>query len=168
MTAVHIRERKSVGQAAFTLIEIMVVVAIMGLILAAGVPSLSRVLQKEGFRKTMSDIKDACHATRRAAVMEPTKRAQLVFRPGDGTFSGGGKGGKIEGAVIDGLFVNLRNFTREDQAVVNFYPNGTSDEFLLILRSERNEQLALVIELATGTPAILSEQELQKLRDGAL
>ena len=37
---------------AFTLIEIMVVVAIMGIILAAGIPSLYGMLHKEGLRKT--------------------------------------------------------------------------------------------------------------------
>jgi prepilin-type N-terminal cleavage/methylation domain-containing protein len=40
---------------AFTLIEIMVVVAIIGIVMAAGAPTLHKALNKEGFRKTVSD-----------------------------------------------------------------------------------------------------------------
>lgn len=40
---------------AFTLIEIMVVVAIMGLILATGIPSIYRIWNREGMRQAVID-----------------------------------------------------------------------------------------------------------------
>ena len=45
----------------FTLLEIMVVVAIMGLIMAMGVPSILSALKKDGMRKAVSDLQDGRH-----------------------------------------------------------------------------------------------------------
>ena len=57
-----IANRKS--RSAFTLMEIMIVVAIIGLIMAMGLPSIIKVLQKEGMRKAVSDLTDVCAAAR--------------------------------------------------------------------------------------------------------
>src|SRR6185312_11697816 len=79
---------------AFTLIEIMVVVAIMGIILAAGVPSLYGFMHKSGVRKTMSDIVETCKSARQKAIMSGTI-ANLIIHPKDGTMEveGGASGG---------------------------------------------------------------------------
>jgi prepilin-type N-terminal cleavage/methylation domain-containing protein len=67
----------------FTLIEIMVVVAVMAVIVVAGVPTLYRLFHKEGFRKTMNDFTDVCKAARSRAILQgvPT---QVVFYPREG------------------------------------------------------------------------------------
>ena len=50
---------------AFTLIEIMIVVAIIGIVMAMGVPSVVRTMEKEGMRKAISDIVEARFRTLR-------------------------------------------------------------------------------------------------------
>src|SRR5215469_7583162 len=78
------RNEFRVSERAFTLIEIMVVVAIMGIILAAGIPSLYGFLHKAGLRKTTSDIVETCQSARSVAILggSPT---ELVFHPREGT-----------------------------------------------------------------------------------
>ena len=58
---------------AFTLIEIMVVVAIIAVIAAAAIPSLYGFVHKEGFRRTLSDVLDACRSARSDATPRPAR-----------------------------------------------------------------------------------------------
>jgi prepilin-type N-terminal cleavage/methylation domain-containing protein len=158
---------KTVRRSAFTLIEVMVVVAIIGIVVAAGVPSLYRLWHKEGFRKSISDLLDASNAARAEAILHDAP-AELVFNPRQGTFSGGGKSGHIEGGVIQLLEVNLRNYNDAQNARVRFFPNGTSDELVVILRSDRNEQRGVVLDIMTGMPLLLNERGLEDLLRGKL
>jgi type IV fimbrial biogenesis protein FimT len=72
--------RNSQFHRAFTLIEIMVVVAIIGLVLAMGVPSLLMAVRKEGMRKGVSDVMDACSEARARAIYQG-KPTELVLYP---------------------------------------------------------------------------------------
>ena len=162
--------------AAFTLIEIMIVVAIIGIILATGVPTLYRVLQKEGFRKTVSDIVEVCSAARARAILQGVE-TEVQFHPKEGTCEVvGGESGmtgglvhsaKIEDAQIQMLDINLLEYKDADVARVHFYPNGTSDEMTLILLSDRNEQRGIVLEITTAMASVLNETDLQNLRRGS-
>lgn len=137
------------ARSAFTLIEIMIVVAIMGMILLAGIPSLYRLMHKEGFRKTLSDIVEVCNDTRRDAIMN-NRPSDFVLHPQDGTFEGAGKKGKIENASIELLEVNLLDYKSADVVHVRFFPNGTSDEMWLVLQSDKGEWCRIALEITTG------------------
>jgi Tfp pilus assembly protein FimT len=141
--------RRAKTSSAFTLMEIMVVVLVMIIIVAASLPSMYRLLHKEGFRKTVNDVMEASNAARAQAILHDTT-AELVFHPGDGTFAGGGKSGTIENAVIEMLDVNLHEYKDMETARIRFFPNGTSDEFTLILRSDRGEYNKMSLDVMTG------------------
>jgi prepilin-type N-terminal cleavage/methylation domain-containing protein len=144
----RIRQESSV--AAFTLIEVMVVVAVMGIILAAGVPSLYRALQKEGFRKAVSDVMDVCTEARAQAIIKD-ERTQVIFHPLEGTCEFGGKTAQFgQEAMLEMLDVNLREYKDAETASVRFFPNGTCDEMTVILRSNKNEWKKISTEITTG------------------
>jgi hypothetical protein len=52
------------------------------------------------------------------------------------------------------LDVNLSEYKDSDEARVRFYPNGTSDELTVIIRSpsEKNEIFKMALEATTGLP----------------
>lgn len=85
-----------------------------------------------------------------------------------GNLPGSGLAAQISDRVqIKGLFVNLIEYTDADEARIRFYPNGTSDEMLLILdgaTSKHFEQRGIQLEVTTGFADILNEDDLQKLR----
>jgi type II secretory pathway pseudopilin PulG len=136
------------------LIEIMVVVAIMGIVLAAGVPSLYRFYQKEGFRKTVSEITDVCSATRAQAILSG-RTAELIFFPGEGRCAGGGRAASFgDNVTIEMLDVNLWEYREADSARVRFFPDGTSDEMTLILSTDRGEFRRIQLEITTGLASV--------------
>ena len=70
---------------AFTLIEIMMVVAIMGLMAAMGLPSIMMALKKEGMRKAVDDIEQVCSEARGRAITH-NQNVCVVFYPEEKKF----------------------------------------------------------------------------------
>ncbi|HEX4263409.1 MAG TPA: prepilin-type N-terminal cleavage/methylation domain-containing protein [Verrucomicrobiae bacterium] len=147
---------------AFTLIEIMIVVAIMAIILAAGIPSLYGFFHKGGLRKTTNDIVETCQSARASAILNGSP-TELIFHPRDGTCetvsASGGYGSwahsaKIENCSIEMLDVNLQECKEFDTVKVRFFPNGTCDEMTLVLRSDNNEWRKISLEITTALPSV--------------
>ena len=81
-----------------------------------------------------------------------------------------GRSGKLSDHIrIDMLDINKwkHDFRGDETAVVRFFPNGTCDELTLIISSDRGEQRGVVLEVTTGEATVLSEADLQKLRNAA-
>lgn len=148
--------RNGPGAGAFTLIEIMMVVAILGLTLAMGLPSFIRVLRREGMRKAEYEILDGCREARRAAIMG-NKVAVLVIHPMDHTLDvpGASEAAQIPGDVnIDILGVNFIQLEHAPEADVHFFPNGTSDEFTILMHSSGGAYEKISLDTVTALPDI--------------
>jgi prepilin-type N-terminal cleavage/methylation domain-containing protein len=151
------------GQRAFTLIEIMVVVAIIGLFAAIGLPSLMKALEKEGMRKAVSEVIDVCASARAKAILLNTTVA-VTFHPGEKSFAveGGGPGkgatyvsssklpDSVDFAMLD---INMQDFGASEWARVRFFPNGTSDEMTIVLH-DRAEWKKITLEFATAIASV--------------
>jgi prepilin-type N-terminal cleavage/methylation domain-containing protein len=153
--------RKSGG--AFTLVEIMVVVAILGLVAAMGVPSLIKGLQKDGMRLAVSDFQDVCFSARQQAIFSRQRSSVLVL-PQEGKFSAEGTGGSLRNGKVtsstlpDGInfaMVDIfrRDYAQSDWARIFFYPDGTCDEAVIVLLG-RGEHQKITLELTTGMPVV--------------
>ena len=150
---------------AFTLMELMVVVGIMGLVAAMSVPAILQVRRQAPMRKAVNDVLEICSRARAGAVMKDTK-ATVIFHPRTKELSleGGDSNSALttrmgQGPVlsaqfdpsvsIEGLGINLKDWTDAEEARVNFYDNGTCDEMTLILACGGERQM-ITLELATG------------------
>jgi len=144
-----IRARR--GWGGFTLIEIMMVVAILGLTLAMGMPSFIKSMKREGMRRAQMDLMEACRTARRTAILT-AQPAYLVFHPNDGSFEVAGQfqARFPDDIKIDILGVNFLQMEHDDIARVRFNPNGTSDEFTIVIHDQEMATVKVSLEPITA------------------
>jgi len=184
----------------FTLIELMVVVAIIGVIMGIAVPSIYRQWHPESMVKATKDFMEACNQARSSAILTgaeayleiraPERQVSVVA--GSAPSSGGGietisaqsrldsksvsgenwrmaeRGSSSSSApspsgengpfsfkisdkiMIEGLGINGEDWTEDEIARVRFYPNGTSDEFSIVLLSDKGERRNIWLDVVTA------------------
>jgi prepilin-type N-terminal cleavage/methylation domain-containing protein len=132
------------GRPGYTLIEILIVVGIIGLTLTLGVPAFVKAMQKEGMRKAQSDLLEACRDARGEAILRASQQ-ELNFQPLDRTFSAPGFSATLpQDVTVDLLGVNELSYEQEPLAKVRFYPNGTSDEFIIVIHSVKDGSQCII------------------------
>lgn len=155
----HSQTNSNVGAAgAFTLVELMIVVAIMGLVVGIGIPAVFRIAEKDALRAAVTNMMDACLAARAQAILSGQPQT-LMLRPRDRSFDVPGKGTFVipETIGIDALEVNFVDVREYDSAPVRFYPNGTSDEFTIVFSNARHEQRFIELDCITALPRLENE-----------
>jgi prepilin-type N-terminal cleavage/methylation domain-containing protein len=152
----------------FTLMEIMIVVAIMGLIAAMALPSIMTSVNKDGMRKAVSDFSDVCFEARKDAIIHQQTVTMFIY-PQDGRFGVGGAGGggtsvssaddKVRASVLpDGIVFKMvdifhQDFAESDVAPVRFYRDGTCDEGVFVI-SGKGDDRKIVLDYTTGLPIV--------------
>jgi len=173
--------RASLG--AFTLIEIMMVVAIIGLVMTMGVPSILRATRQEPMRKAVNDVMEICSHARAQAILHGVTMT-VVFHPQSGQVALASvktanppdssspsnvpmseskpstadapllnSAQFADGIILDMLDINLLEYKDADEARVRFFPNGTSDEMTLILHSG-DQYRKITLEVTTGLASV--------------
>jgi hypothetical protein len=107
-------------------------------------------------RKAEYDMINACKEARRAAIMN-NKTASLVLHPVDHTFEVPGAFAMTQlpdDVNIDTLGVNFIESKDFDQATVHFFPNGTSDEFTILLHSAGGTMIEIDLDTIAALPVI--------------
>ena len=169
---------------AFTLIEIMVVIAIMAIVVGFGVPSMTRAMKKDDLARAVNDIIEGAKTARDRAILQGVpwvlvihesqvsveaapaelKPSTMAGVPDDSDPSATAKNLPTaptlqsgfprtfgEDVAIQLLDVNFINHMEGElnQARVRFFPNGTSDEFTIVL-AWREKQRSITIDIITG------------------
>jgi prepilin-type N-terminal cleavage/methylation domain-containing protein len=134
---------------AFTLIEMMIVVAIIGLVAAMGVPSILQALRKDGMRKAVSDVKEVLGNARARAIFSG-KTTEVIFHPVEKRLESVALPDGVDIAMLD---INLLDFGASDEARVRFFSNGTCDELTLVLHSG-DEWQKITLEFSTALASV--------------
>jgi prepilin-type N-terminal cleavage/methylation domain-containing protein len=145
----------------FTLVEIMIVVAVIAIAFAIGAPSFVQVVQKGPMRQAISDVVEALGQARAQAILRgvpvefvlsgegemqvrPARQRHGALKPArladaeiaEPTEASAGIAFSArlgEDIAIWLLEVNFRDQMDASEARVRFYPNGTSDDFTIVL-----------------------------------
>lgn len=165
----HRKLRPNSGQDGFTLMELMVVVGIIGLVAAMSIPCILQIRREAPLRRAVNDVLEICSRARAGAVLKDTTTT-IIFYPhakeidlvgGDSNSALSTRMGRgpvmttqLDPSVsIEGLGINLRDWTDADEAKVKFYDNGTSDEMTLILNCDGERQM-ISLELTTALASV--------------
>ena len=138
----------------------MIVVALIGLTLSLGVPAFVTALHKEGMRKAQADLMEALIQARGQAILTG-KEYDWSMNPNDRSFQipGGASVTMPSDIVIDILGVNDVELEQEDRATVSFLPNGTSDEFVIVIHSTKDgSKRKITLDPVTASPDLESLQ----------
>jgi Tfp pilus assembly protein FimT len=139
------------------------VVAVVAIVFAVGAPSLVQVIQKGPMRQAVSDVMEALGQARAQSILRgvgvefimtgegevrvglATDRRRRLERDRVASVEEGAiVGGREiftarlgEDIAITLLEVNFRSQMNTSEARVRFFPNGTSDDFTVVLESGR-------------------------------
>ena len=156
---------------AFTLLEIMMVVAILGLVMAIGVPGMLSAHREAPLRKATNDLLEICTRARDYAILHKQK-ITVIFHPLDKEVSADIDVDKALPSTrfgmqpltsttfapsvdIADLSINLDDYGASPEARVYFYPNGTCDELRVILMSAGEERI-ITLEPTTALVSVQS------------
>jgi prepilin-type N-terminal cleavage/methylation domain-containing protein len=178
---------------AFTLIEIMIVIAIIAMVVTAGIPMMARALNKNQLSKAVNDVLEGCKLARDRAILQ-NRAYDFVIRAKnetewdmnveldkskDGvarsttstTTSSSAASSKDGGSLIadfprpfgsdvafELIYVNLVDQMGAEEARVRFFPNGTADEFTLIMHVQ-GKRRTIKVDIVTGAAYEVVEQQ---------
>ena len=163
------REPQMGNAAAFTLLELMMVVAIIGLIMATAVPAILSIVHEGPLRKAVNDVVEICNRARAQAILH-NETVTVTFYPQTKEISTSADADAAQpstrigvkpvtdttlepGVEIAMLDINLGDYGASDAATLRFFPNGTSDELTLILVSG-GDYRKITLEPTTALPSV--------------
>ena len=124
MLSLHTRRSSSSTSRGFSLVEVLVALAVVGLVLAAAVPATSRFYDNLQRREAIRDVRNLLIAARETALT--TGNAQDVrIRPSARRISAGRK----EVTLPRGLTVTAHGAAElnlDNVGVIRFYPDGSA------------------------------------------
>jgi prepilin-type N-terminal cleavage/methylation domain-containing protein len=161
---------------AFTLVEIMVVVAVMGLLIGISIPAFRNITKKAPLEQGISDVESLCRQARAEAIVGQqamdvvfneseeivalTAAARVINAPDP--FTGLMIKTTEETQLIDqvALEVDLQIVEPEadeftlDEIRIRFYPNGTSETLALRVAGD-DEAYLLTLDPVTGRTTVV-------------
>jgi hypothetical protein len=154
----------------------MIVVGIIAIVMVIGIPALYQAVHPDSMRKAVADVMEACSQARAQAILRgvtteiridplegsievgiaPERKSFENDAPSDRASAPAGGGSSFFHArlsrrmSIEMLDVNFQEYKESDEGRVQFHPNGTSDEFTLVLKSDQGEWRKITLEVTTA------------------
>lgn len=183
----------------FTLVELMVVIALMGVMVGIAIPTMYRQFHPDSMNKAINDLREAFTTARASAILSGTP-VDVVIRSEDGSISvqpAGAAAGRSSdengeasvaepvpppGAVRPAahatfssrlsdrispelIEINFEDGMEFEEVRVRFHPNGTCDQFkMLLLRADTGERRLVTLEVVTGLVDVESDLNRMTLR----
>jgi len=167
----------------FTLMEIMIVIAIMAIVMTVGIPSMMRALERDDLARAVHDTIEGGKTARDRAILQgipyefilrengqmdvhplpPEQRisttvdSKAASKKSEGAPYSGFPRKLGEDVIIQLIDVNFVDHMKDEQAQVRFFPNGTCDEFTVVY-SWKGKQRTVTADIVTGELSELIRQ----------
>ncbi|HEY1171424.1 MAG TPA: prepilin-type N-terminal cleavage/methylation domain-containing protein [Verrucomicrobiae bacterium] len=173
----------------FTLVEIIIVVMLVGMIAAWGLPTFVQTFKRQPLQQAVNDFMEGCASARAAAILTGTPAEFVISASEAGTslrvqssaagssVSADGGAGTAdssgftaqmpEGIAFEMLAVNFQDSVQSGEGVVRvrFYPNGTCDEFTAVMfEPSTNKRRMVHLDVVTGHAEMKTEAELAAMK----
>ena len=165
---------------AFTLVELIVVIAIMGVILGISIPAFIRLKNKAPLEQAISDVEEVCRNARARAILD-MRVMEVYLNDADDVVALSTATRAVTGVDIDtGLEARQPDYGEEkarfqlqaDMEIIapvddefagelwlRFYPNGTAEPVeLRVFDGEGAYRLA--VDPVTGQTIVVNEEDL--------
>jgi type II secretion system protein H len=170
--------RKAEG---FTLVELMIVLAIIAIVMTMSVPMIWKAMAKDDLARAVNDVMEGCKLARDRAIISGTPHEFVISAKGDMTIGAAASGrqesvplgatgsaqptGSLmagfprhlgEDVIIQLIGVNNIELMDAPDAHVRFFPNGTSDAFTVVF-AWKGAQRTVTLDMVTGLPEELTK-----------
>lgn len=169
----EIEQLSSDRRCGYTLIELIIVLAIVGTVISISVPFVSSFLFRANLESSAEDIVSTLRWARRLAITK-RKEYRVIFNPQRGKYWLEDKEGNIEGErhslqeniVFADPELNkmqeedgIVEFDNPDDSGFSFYPQGTAESGSIYLRGKESERwYTITITASTGYARIYPEK----------
>jgi len=139
----------------FTLVELMLVLTIIGIVVAVGVPSMAKSIRGNRLRLAASTVVKAGRYARSMAIMRQ-QEVRLAFNVGDGRVEVGGIGDAGFDRRLDGIKISRIEADGvapgpEDKSVTITYSRiGRCTPYVVTLADERNKTMTINVDAFAG------------------
>lgn len=137
-------------QAGFSLLELMVVMAISAAVMGVSMPMMGRMYDSMQYRDSVRSVISAAKGARFSALSSG-KIVDLILNPRTGEVL---VGGKLQGTLAESIkmeVISAREVNTDDNlAVIRFYPNGSSTGGDIRLEHESGRGLRIKIDWLFG------------------
>jgi prepilin-type N-terminal cleavage/methylation domain-containing protein len=166
---------RAVRPGAFTLIEMLIVIGIIAMIMSIAIPAFVNARNRGPIQQAVRDFEEISHDARALAILRGAAvdlhvsaydgSMRVSMAPPSGTnifgqaFSPIPVGVRVpdvpgktlpEGVTIQLLEVYQKSFKEIGEARVRFFPNGTTEEFNMVLQGPNGELRRLWLEVVSG------------------
>ena len=155
----RIGKAASVGQNGFTLLELIVVLALLALLLGLVLPGLQRNIARERDRANLRQLTAALRLARSQATTT-RQRVRLFVNRDTGKYwlEGTNRQGVLTGMRLGDTRLVWQDRTRR-QGYIAFYGDGSSSGGKLALQDSTGRHYDLEVEIITGRVTLKSREE---------
>ncbi len=144
-------------QAGFTLLELLAVLALMGLLLGLTLPSLMHTWEREKHRAALRELTTALRTARSEAVTKSqTVRLFLNLQTGRYRLEGAAREGALTGMRLSDARLVWQNLEKT-QGYIAFYGDGSSSGGALTLIDATGRRYLLEVKPVTGKVSLESQ-----------
>jgi general secretion pathway protein H len=137
----------------FTLFELLVVLAILGIVIALGAPSLHRMLPGVELKSSAQTVATALREARGLAIASSTEVTLVVDLNDHALRVGDGPPVRLSSSVGITLLTATRELIDAGTGQIRFYPDGTSTGGRITL-SRGDRRYHVVVDWLTGRVAL--------------